>query len=295
MNLSSSFIQNISNTFGSNGQTWLQNLPNLLFTLKKKWKLSDIRPIPNMSYHYVAKAIQHSDSPVVLKIGCDKQLMLREATMLEYFDGIGCVKIVAFEETFNALLLEQSIPGYSLKSLYPLEMDRVMNAYATVVHNIDSHPLQKNETQPFPSVANWLEAFDGDKASIIDPKILQMAKNKRDKLLSTTKFPKLLHGDLHLDNILDSQGEWICIDPQGVVGEIEFEVAAFDIFSLSEIETASTDLFLDRIDKLAIATNLDHSRLKDWFLVRLVLSAIWSIADKGDPSKALKLATLLTA
>ncbi|MCX6988506.1 MAG: fructosamine kinase family protein [Chlamydiae bacterium] len=295
MNLSSSFIQTISNTFGSNGQTWLQNLPNLLLTLKEKWQLSNISPIPNMSYHYVAKAIQHSDNPVVLKIGCDKQLMLRETSTLEYFDGVGAVKIVAFEENFNALLLEQAIPGHSLKSLYPLEMDRVMNAYATVVHNIDRHPLQKNEKQPFPSVAKWLDVFDRAEASIIDHKILQIAKNKRDALLSTVKHPKLLHGDLHLDNILENQGEWICIDPQGVVGEIEFEVAAFDIFAFSEIETVSTHLFLDRIDKLAKATNLDPNRLKDWFLVRLVLSAVWSIEDKGDPSKALKLAALLTA
>lgn len=294
MNLSPSFIQTISNTFGNNGQSWLETLPDLLLTLKKKWELSDLKPIPNMSYHYVAKAIQHSNSPVVLKIGCDKQLMLREATTLEYFHGIGAVKIVAFAENFNALLLEQAIPGHSLKSLYPLEMDRVMNAYATVVHNINRRPLQKNEKEPFFALAKWLEAFDKAEASIIDPKILQIAKNRREALLSTIKYPKLLHGDLHLENILENQGKWICIDPQGVIGEIEFEVAAFDIFSLSEIQTASTNLFLDRIDKLAVATNLASDRLKDWFFVRLVLSAVWSIEDKGDPSKALKLAALLT-
>lgn len=77
------------------------------------------------------------------------------------------------------------------------------------------------------------------------------------------------------------------------IGEIEFEVAAFDIFAHSELSTASTRVFLSRIDQLAKATQIDPTRLKSWFYVRLILSAAWSIEDKGDPSKALKLACLL--
>lgn len=37
----------------------------------------------------------------------------------------------------------------------------------------------------------------------------------------------LLHGDLYPDNILSSQRGWLVIDPKGVIGEREFELAAF--------------------------------------------------------------------
>jgi len=82
-------------------------------------------------------------------------------------------------------------------------------------------------------------------ASFIDDQILQSARSKRDVLLSSMDNPKLLHGDLHLDNILSNKKQWICIDPKGVLGESAFEVAAFDIFAPSEIATASTHIFLE--------------------------------------------------
>lgn len=243
-----------------------------------------------MSCHFVAKAVQSPDTPVVLKIGCNKSLILNEAAVLRHFKGSGSVRILALEADFNALLLEQAIPGHSLKIFYPHKIDMVMSAYANVIHKIHRYPVHE---QAFPSVAKWLDSLDKINSSAIDDQILQLAKGKRNALLATMQAPRLLHGDLHLDNILENAGEWICIDPQGVLGEPEFEVAAFDIFAPFEIDTASTHLFSERMCTLAKITNLNPDRLKDWFFVRLVLSAAWSIEDKGNPETALKLASLL--
>ncbi len=288
MHLTASFKQNISATFGKSGQDWLQELPNIVLKLKERWGLSGIDPFPNMTYHFVAKATQFPNISVVLKIGCDKKHMQYEDALLKHFQGEGAVRVLDFQKDLNALLLEQANPGHTLKSFYPSKLDMVMNVYGNVVHKIHSHTL--GNTNRFPSISQWLEALD--KADF-DTQLLHSAKNKRDALLSTMNSLKLLHGDLHLDNILENDGEWICIDPKGVLGEPEFEAAAFDIFAPSEIATASTPLFLERIDKLAKVMHLAPDRLRDWFFVRLVLSAAWSLEDGGDPSKAIKLATLL--
>jgi len=37
----------------------------------------------------------------------------------------------------------------------------------------------------------------------------------------------VLHGDLHHFNILSSGDRWLAIDPKGIIGEPEFEPAAY--------------------------------------------------------------------
>lgn len=290
--MTQNFKQIISNTFGLLGEKWLENLPEIISALQKKWHLSEIHPISNMTYHFVAKAMKFPNIPVVIKIGCDKKLAIDEAAILNHFKSGIMVGLLDFQVDYNALLLEQVIPGHSLKSFYPQKIDVVMKTYANVIFKMHEHTFPR--TEAFPSIAYWLDAFEKvDSKGIIDDQILTSAISKRDQLLSSMKNVKLLHGDLHLDNILENKGEWVCIDPKGVWGEPEFEIAAFDIFAPSEIETISTDVLLYRINKLAKLTLVCSDRLKDWFFIRLVLSAIWSIEDKGDPSIALKLASLL--
>lgn len=282
----------IVSTFGNIGKKWLNSLPDIISNLKNEWSLSNIIPVGNMTYHYVAKAIQHESIPVVIKIGCDTKLIQNEAALLQHFNGDGAIDLIDCNEKYSALLLEQAIPGYSLKSLYPEKLDLVIKFYANVVQKIQEHPLPKIKV--FPHISDWLKALDNASSSTIDTTLLSSAISIKNSLLSTIKEQKLLHGDLHLDNILKNKQEWVFIDPKGVVGELEFEVAAFDIFDSSELETATRDVFMDRIRKLAEATDLSFDRLKDWFFVRLILSAVWSVEDNIYPSKALKLASLLS-
>ena len=105
----------------------------------------------------------------------------------------------------------------------------------------------------------------------------------------------MLHGDLHLDNILQNDLQWIAIDPKGVIGDPEFEIFAFDFMQYDEIENSADmvsvlDVYAKRI---AEKTELDVERIKDWAFVRLVLSAAWSIEDNSDPSWAITLASKL--
>lgn len=285
------FKLTICNTFGSQGKLWLQELPKVISILKDEWNLSKIEPMQNMSYHYVAKAMCHPNQPVVIKIGCDEAMTLNEGKFLREFQSKGMIPLIDFNKRHNALLLEQARPGHSLKSLYPDRLDFVMNAYGNVIKSLSQYHLSKTTT--FPPISSWLSALDKAKTDKIDSHLLETAILKRDKLVASIDHSHLLHGDLHLDNILANHEGWVCIDPKGIVGDIEFEVAAFDIFAPSELKAATTKEFLSRIHLLASFTKVSPNRLKDWFFVRLVLSAAWSIEDLVDPSTALKLASLL--
>lgn len=87
--------------------------------------------------------------------------------------------------------------------------------------------------------------------------------------------------------------DWLGIDPKPLIGEVEFEMAAFDFIDTSELQNATQELLTERIRLLASKSELSEERIRDWTFIRLILSAIWSIEDHDDPSIAIKLAHLL--
>ena len=283
--------KNVVNTFGKRGADWLKNLPSIIKTLQNQWNLQEIHPINNMSYHFVATAIDSNNRAVVIKVGCDKDLTTNEAKMLKYFKNYGAIDLFDFSKKNNALLLKQAIDGKTLKSLYPKHIDFVIDIYANIIKQIDNNPLlPASEFQP---IDLWLKVIDKVSSTKIDKKLLEKAIELKSTLLNSMKNPKLLHGDLHLDNILRNNENWLFIDPKGIVGEIEFEIANFDIFSKSEIKTANSKIFQERIEKIALKTTKSYQRIRDWIFVRLILSAAWYIESFENPETELKLANLL--
>jgi len=189
------FETTILNTYGIHGKQWLQKLPEIIRELQKRWHLSEILPVKNMTYHYVAMARSSENNPVVIKIGPDKNAIRNEASILTLFKGKGYVRLLDYCSEYNALLLEQATPGKTLKSLYPQKLDFVMKEYVNVVKRIDKpvEPLDE-----FPTVASWLKALDKANFPAHEATLLQTAISLKEKLITSTVSRKLLHGDLHL-------------------------------------------------------------------------------------------------
>ncbi|MDP3705242.1 MAG: aminoglycoside phosphotransferase family protein [Legionellaceae bacterium] len=259
--------------------------------LKAHWHLSAITPVDNMTYNYVATALLNHNERVVLKIGVNKKCLFEEESAIQYFDGHGCIKLIDYSEKHSALLMQHAIPGNTLKTLYPIHADLVIGLYADTMQKLHSKPAYTADS--FPLVKDWLTAIDHAPVERIPKSLLDKAISLKNELLFSSKTQRVLHGDLHHDNILHSGDEWIAIDPKGIIGEPAFEAAAFDFIHHTEL-TSSIDvakLFTQRADLLAKLANIDAQRLKDWVFVRLILSAAWHIEDNGDPRSALDLAT----
>lgn len=277
--------------YGEYGKNWLLKLDQIIERLKKKWFLKDIMPIKNLTYNYVVKALNKKNVPIIVKICCDKKVFNDELKTLQFFDGKGAVKLYDYNSEYNALLLQQAIPGITLKSLYPNKLEFVMNAFLSVNEKLHNRTISNKNN--FNSVKSWLEAIDKNKSNKIPDHLVKKAIQLKDHLLNTSQKEKLLHGDLHLENILQNQNGWIAIDPKGIIGEKEFEIAAFDFIAKNELVNASSSLIIERIEKIADKADLSSKRIKDWTFVRLIMSAVWFIEDKGDPSNAIRLAELL--
>ncbi len=286
--------QNMKNIYGKQGETWIADLPTIVAQLADHWHLMHIHPVDNMTFHYVARAVTQNDEPVMLKIGCDKKTIAAEKNALLYFDGNGCVRLIDHHDKCNALLLEQAIPGVSLKLLYEAQPQYVMDNYIAVMNKLHKS-LAGNHA--YRHTKDWLKAIDKLQMGGDCPvHLVKKAISLRESLLSSMTAEIFLHGDLHHDNILKNGETWVAIDPQGIIGEPAFEAAAFDFMYVKELANNNLvkQVMEARIHQLAQKANLDAQRIKDWVFVRLILMVAWQVEDKGDASWAIKLAHALT-
>jgi len=285
--------QNVINILGENGKKWIADLPSTIKILADHWNLSNLVSVDNMTFNYVAKAIYNSNQPVVLKIGFDTNVISDEKRALIYFDGNASIRLIDYNEKYNALLLQQAIPGTTLKSLYPANNKFVIDCYVDTVQKLLDKPLDNKNS--FRHISDWLKILDNFKSDKLPEYLLKKAIHLKNILLASMKIEILLHGDLHQDNILKNNDTWLAIDPKGIIGESEFEVAAFDFIHGTELTNnlEAKKLFLDRINILAKRSNLSAERIRNWTLVRLILSAAWHIEDNGDPGLDIKLAEIL--
>lgn len=271
---------------------WLHQLPYCIKQLCDQWSLTDIRPVSNMSYNYVALAIQNKHKPVVLKLSCDSKLVEDEYKALRYFDGAASVRLLDINLQDNAILLTQAIPATNLNSVASQDMEAAIPIYADLVRKIASKPLSAGN---FRHVTEWCRAIDRIKKEDIDERLVAKAIQIRSCLLSFMQSEYLCHADLHLDNVLQHQKNWISIDPKGVIGDIAFEASAFDFVKKDEwckLDAVKSNIIF-RINWLAEILKIDKNRLLNWVFLREIISAQWFIEDGGDPEKALKLASTI--
>lgn len=288
----STLEKNVINVWGDTGREWLKNLPNIIAELSAHWKLTDMTPVENMSYNYVALAKQHHNTPVVLKFSCDKALIEDECRALTHFNGVGSIRVIDRVTNYNALLLEQAIPGYLLKANHPKNIKNTIETYAGAIKALASKPIPKTECT---HVEKWCQAIDRITDPRISLKYIDKANELKTYLLSSTGNEYLCHGDLHLENIIRHGDSWLSIDPKGIIGEMAFEAAAFDLLDKSDWNEPETipDKINQRLSLLASNLEIPADRLRAWIFLRAIISAQWFIEDNGNPDEMLKLASAL--
>ena len=284
--------KNAINVWGDKGKRWLKDLPEILSILTCYWKLSNVIPVNNMTYNYVAKAKQNENIPVVIKVSCDKQIFEAEYSALNYFNGKGSIKVFDVYADSNAMLIEQAIPGMLLKAHQAININKTIDIYADVIKELAS---QNGEVNSANHVRQWCQAIDRIDDKRIDVNYIQKAQELRDYLLSSIEHECFCHGDLHLENIISHADKWLSIDPKGVIGEIAFEASAFDLIHKSEWDHTEliSSKIINRVNLLADAIGVDKDRLIGWIFLRIIISAQWFIEDNGSPDEMLTLASIV--
>ena len=294
--ISPDFSDRIIAIHGQTGQNWLGTLADLQGKMALRWSLSDIHPIHDLSYNYLAFATTSNNTPVVLKLGVPHPELEAEIQALRVFNGSGSVRLLESDPSQGALLLERIFPGDNLLSIQDnQESTRIASSVMRKIWK----PAPSNLN--FPTATKWCQGFQRylDKYSsdcYLSLDLIRNAANLSKDLLSSSQNQLLLHGDLHHKNILLGENKtWIAIDPQGVLGEEAFEVGALLLNPAPEIIhwPDLKEVQMRRLRVLEETLSIDRERLASWSFVRAVLSAIWSLEDGEDWRHAIKIAEIL--
>ncbi len=282
------FEKNIIDIYGEQGHQWLISLPNLILDLTQKYQLSDLQPVDNMTYNYVAAGYQNKQ-PIILKLGLNHKALAHEANALKAFTGFGAVKVLSSEK--GMLILERALPGHTLKTYFTDKEEESIRIVCQIITKLHHAPISKQHD--FHHIKILLKTLDNN-LDIPNP-ILSKARQLRDDLLATTDKEVLLHGDLHHDNILQHADDWRVIDPHGFIGDPAYEVCAFIRNPTPELLKASHPkaMIQYRIQLCAQLLDLSEQRINDWFYVQAVLAWAWQLEDNIDSSYIIKLVTIL--
>ena len=255
------------------GMSWLERLPDLARECRERWELVGDGTFPD-TFRYVE--LRHVE-PVRTRDGAAAVLKLApnvsgELAALEWFSGHGAVRVLAADPARGAMLLERALPGTALRELAAHDEEAATAAAADLMGAL-WRPAPADHR--FETVREWGEDLEGRAAGLYA------------ELCDSMGEPVVLHGDLHHDNVLRSGRDgWLAIDPEGVVGEREYETGAL----LRNPWPGLLDLphpgriLRRRADQLAEALDLDLERVRGWAYAQAVLAGVWFEQDGHDPA-----------
>lgn len=312
MNLPPDFIKTIQNGFGEEGREWLTQLPDLIAHASERWGLTEMQPVPNLSYNFVAFAKRENvtlseakglapssgtSRDVVLKIGVPNSELKSEMAALGLFNGNGACQILDCDEERGFFLLERLKPGTMLAELE--DDDERTHIAADVMQrlwrNLESGSLLPNiqqqavELHKFIRLSDWFDRLKnirphfGGGTGPFPKKLLEMVESFLPELFAD-KNVKLIHGDFHHYNILLSERGWLAIDPKGVIGPVMYEIGPLMLnprrshtdWSRFKLQTER------RICILSERLGWEREKIVKWATAHAVLSAWWDFQDGMD-------------
>jgi len=312
MNLPPEFITTITNTFGEDGKLFIADLPALIDEASQRWGLTNIQPVQNLSYNFVAfahrssSALRSAQGEVVLKMGVPNREMRSEMAALRLFNGEGACRLLDYDEEKYWMLLERLNPGVMLSTLEDDEqathiavqvMKRIWRPLEHVTLS-EAKSLRDDGRDPslslrvtydkFIRLSDWFEGlkklramFDGSTGPL-NEKLVDRVENSVKDFFVENHMPVLMHGDFHHFNVLSSGRGWLVIDPKGVLGPAGYEVGPLMMNPWGDLLNGSNYRLLTekRIDILREHLGFERERIRGWSLAHAVLSAWWGIEDK---------------
>lgn len=311
MNLPPEFISNVQGARHEDGRTYLDALPEQIVEASARWGLTDVQPVPNLSYNFVAFA-NRGYQQVMLKIGLPNRETISEMATLRLFNGEGACQLLECDEKRYWMLLERLNPGVMLSTLE--DDDEATHIAAEVMKKIwrPLEPLESSSLllnveqqavrlQSFIRLSDWFDGlkqlrpmFNGGTGPF-NEKLVERAESSVKDFFVENHMPVLMHGDFHHFNILSSERGWLVIDPKGVIGPAGYEVGPLMINPWSDFSDGNKIRLSvkRRIDILHEHLGFERERILEWSLAHAVLSAWWGIEDNTGWESALQFAELL--
>jgi streptomycin 6-kinase len=279
--------------FGSEVETWFDELPGLLTALADRWQFVLGCSIPRGSVSVVFWCRMADGRHAVLKASPDRARLASEAAALDAWHTVHTPAVIALDEQLGALLIEAIEPGTPLvvSAAYP-SVESIAELLSSLHRNgvpDPSYPtVARRVRYLFESSAKLYERHP-DLTAAVPPDLYARGRGLASQLARHDFRMVLLHADLTPSNILDGGAArgLVAIDPAPCLGDAAFDAVDMILWQADDLETIDA-----RAEQLAAATGLDAHRLLAWCSAFAGMSAL-ELASQGSVPKA-RIDALLT-
>ncbi|MEU8763663.1 aminoglycoside phosphotransferase family protein [Streptomyces sp. NPDC048659] len=264
---------------GEAGRAFIAALPARAEEFLARWDLALTGP----SMHGVASLVlpvrRPDGTPAVLKLQLLDEESEGEPVGLRIWAGRGSVRLLDHDPDTGTMLLERADETRHL-STHPDHREAV-RILADLLAGLSSHPAPPG-LRTLSAIAGRMVAdapAAADRLGADDARLLRDCAAAVREVLPEPG-DRLLHWDLHYDNILAAEREpWLAIDPKPLAGDPGFDLlpALTDLWNPDPAET------LWRFDLLTERLGLDRGRARAWTLGRVLQNGLWDVED-GEPA-----------
>jgi streptomycin 6-kinase len=247
--------------FGPEVVAWCGQLPLRAEQASARWGLVLGDVLPTGASSVALRCVGPDGAAVVLKLSPDHRFMAEQVAMLQLFSPTKRVPAVLGADLDNGVVVMEAIePGTRAEELPQSPSTQQWADMLTALHQV-SPP-----DDPLPDLrcAGFLTRLGRRLAepaigARVRPADLDRAGRRCDALLTTQTTRVVLHGDLHLRNVLDGGPRGlIAIDPIAAIGDPCFDAVDY------VLDGAGRGGIDNRCQALARACGFDADRLHDW-------------------------------
>lgn len=252
--------------FGEPVTAWCARVPALAAALAEDWSLTLGAPLPAGASSVTLSCRLPDGTPAVLKLSPDRDFLAEQVSMLRWMSSSGRVPSVLAAHP-DGVLMEAIEPGTAADELPQPPTVQQWSDLLTALHGVGVPPNPPRDLR-----ARCEEFYARIGRRLADPRIgsrishvtWQRAVDRCRRLLATESTRVLLHGDLHLGNVLDAGPTrgLIAIDPKACAGDPCFD--AVDYLLGAAGCCANQRGVAIRCQALADTHGLDPDRLYAW-------------------------------
>jgi streptomycin 6-kinase len=281
---------------GSAGQSWLDELPDVVVSLSQRWQLTPGAVLTGGTAGCVIEATDSNGSACVVKIAMaldadDVAAFERSVVVHQLADGQGCVRLIDHDQDASAMLLERLGPNLAdLDFSVPAILDTVsttLQAFWRPAPDDDRIPTGADKAAWLANyvVSTWEGLQRPCEREVIDQAVAYCDERAA---AYTPDGAVLVHGDAHGWNTLAApDGAFRFVDPEGLRSERAHDLAVpMREYNEPLLAGDTAHLVRQRAQLLAQACGIDPEPVWQWGHIERVSTGLANLSNFNDNNKS---------